>query len=107
MKKIIFLSAVLALVISYPSVAQLNFPHASPDAELRQQVGFTDVVIKYSRPGAKGRKIFGILIPFGELWRTGASDATTIHFSDSVQLNGNNLILICKRKLCTRNVGYN
>lgn len=91
MKKLNILSFFLALIIGYPSMAQLNFPHASPDAEFKQQVGFTDVVVKYSRPGAKGRKIFGTLVPFGELWRTGASDATTIHFSDTVQLNGNSI----------------
>lgn len=90
MEKVIFGFAVLTL-ISYSSVAQLNLPHASPDAELKQHVGFTDVVIKYSRPGAKGRKIFGGLVPYAQLWRTGASDATTIHFSDTVKLNGNTI----------------
>lgn len=91
MKKLNILSIFLAMIVGCPAVAQLNLPHASPDAELRQQVGFTDVVVKYSRPGAKGRKIFGNLVPFGELWRTGASDATTIHFSDTIQLNGNSV----------------
>ncbi|MEO7989282.1 MAG: DUF2911 domain-containing protein [Chryseolinea sp.] len=88
MKKVILVFIAIAF-ICYSSLAQFNLPHASPDAELKQQVGFTDVVIKYSRPGAKGRKIFGSLVPYAELWRTGASDATTIHFSDTVKLNGN------------------
>lgn len=68
--------------------AQLNLPNASPDAEFKQHVGFTEVEVKYSRPSARGRVIFGGLIPFGEIWRTGAHDATTLHFSEPVKLNG-------------------
>lgn len=79
----------IALLISIQTWAQLNFPNASPDAEFKQQVGFTDISVKYSRPGAKGRTIFGGLVPYGELWRTGAHDATTIQFSDTVKLNDN------------------
>lgn len=88
MKKLSVLLFVITF-ISYEASAQLNLPPSSPDAELKQQVGFTNIVVKYARPGAKGRKIFGGLVPYGELWRTGASDATTINFSDAVQLNGN------------------
>ncbi len=88
MKKLSIILFVITF-ISYQVSAQLNLPPASPDAELKQQVGFTTVIVKYSRPGIKGRKIFGALVPYGELWRTGASDATTIHFSDTVQVNGN------------------
>lgn len=68
--------------------AQLNMPPASPDATFKQQIGFGEVEVKYSRPSARGRVIFGGLIPFGEIWRTGAHDATTIHFSEVVKLNG-------------------
>ena len=71
------------------TLAQLNLPNASPDGEFKQEVGFTEVHVKYSRPSVKGRTIFGGLIPYGELWRTGAHDATTIRFSDTVKLNGN------------------
>lgn len=71
--------------------AQLNLPNASPDAEFKQQVGFTEVEVKYSRPSARGRVVFGQLVPFGEMWRTGAHDATTIRFSDDVKLNGNDV----------------
>lgn len=79
----------IALLISIQAWAQLNFPNASPDAEFKQQVGFTDISVKYSRPGVKGRTILGGLVPYGELWRTGAHDATTIQFSDTVKLNDN------------------
>lgn len=88
MKFLIVLS--LACITSF-SFGQLNLPAASPDQEIRQQVGFTDVQIKYSRPSARGRKIFGDLVPFDQLWRTGAHDATTIWFSDSVRINGMNI----------------
>lgn len=71
--------------------AQINLPSASPDHEFKQQVGFAEVQIKYSRPSARGRVIFGELVPLNELWRTGAHDATTIWFSDSVKINGINI----------------
>jgi hypothetical protein len=73
------------------SLAQLNLPSASPDQALKQQVGFTELEIKYSRPSARGRVVFGELVPFNEIWRTGAHDATTIAFSDSVKINGINI----------------
>ena len=81
----------MLLFFSGQALAQLNLPNASPDGEFKQEVGFTEVLVKYSRPGVKGRTIFGGLIPYGELWRTGAHDATTIHFSDTVKLNGNTI----------------
>lgn len=77
--------------ISWLSSAQLNLPNASPDQEIKQQLGFTEVQIKYSRPSARGRVVFGELVPFDELWRTGAHDATTIWISDSVKINGVNI----------------
>lgn len=86
MKSKLILSLAL-LLISIPNFAQLNLPPASPDAEFKQQVGFLDITVKYSRPGAKGRTVFGGLVPYGELWRTGAHDATTINFSDTLTLN--------------------
>lgn len=84
-----YLTLVLILAVTYQAVSQLNLPNASPDAEFKQQVGFVELEVKYSRPGVKGRKIFGELVPFGEIWRTGAHDATTIRLSDTVRLQGN------------------
>lgn len=81
------LTVAILLLINLSTFAQLNFPNASPDGEFKQQVGFLDITVKYSRPGAKGRTIFGGLVPYGELWRTGAHDATTIQFSDTLTLN--------------------
>lgn len=84
---------VVVLLVSFVGLAQaqLNIPPASPDAEFKQQIGFGEVEIKYSRPSARGRVIFGGLVPFGELWRTGAHDATTIRFSEAVKLNDNDI----------------
>jgi tetratricopeptide (TPR) repeat protein len=54
-------------------------------------VGLTEVELNYSRPGAKGRPVFGNLVPFGKLWRTGANENTTISFSDDVIIDGKTL----------------
>src|SRR4051812_814052 len=67
---------------------QVNFPVASPESTLKQRVGLTDIELVYSRPGVKGRKIFGGLEPFGAVWRTGANTATKIVFSTPVKFGG-------------------
>jgi hypothetical protein len=66
----------------------LKFPQASPPATVKQQVGITDIELTYSRPSVKGRKIFGGLVPYGEVWRTGANSATKISFSTPVKVGG-------------------
>lgn len=77
------------LFISISGLAQqLQMPQASPSARLTQKVGLTDVVVDYSRPSTKGRKIFGELVPYGEVWRTGANGATIISFSTEVMIGG-------------------
>jgi hypothetical protein len=82
---------VLALLVALPSFAQVRTPRASPNASLMQTVGLTDITIKYSRPGKKGRTILGGLVPYDQVWRTGANEATTISFSDDVTINGQKL----------------
>lgn len=67
---------------------RINFPAASPAASLTQRVGLTDVQINYNRPGAKGRKVFGGLVAYDHVWRTGANTATKVSFSTPVKLNG-------------------
>ena len=67
---------------------KVEFPAPSPAATLKQRVGLTDIEIAYSRPSAKGRQIFGSVVPFGQVWRTGANNATKITFSTDVKLNG-------------------
>lgn len=71
--------------------AQMTTPRPSPSAEVMQTVGLTDVSITYSRPAKKDRAIFGALVPFGDLWRTGANMASTIEFSTDVTIDGKTL----------------
>lgn len=70
------------------SNAQIEMPSASPSARFSQKIGLTDVSIEYARPNVKGRKIYGDLVPFGKIWRTGANMATKITFSDDVKIGG-------------------
>ena len=92
MLKIFQLSMALIFILSLSSFGQqLKTPRPSPDATVIQYVGVTEVKIDYSSPGVKGRKVWGELVPFGEIWRTGANEATTITFSDAVKINGSEL----------------
>ncbi len=84
----------LALIFIFSFIAfgqQVKTPRPSPDATVTQMIGVTEVKIDYSSPGVKGRKIWGELVPFGEIWRTGANEVTSITFSDPVKVNGNDL----------------
>ena len=86
MKKALF---VLTMVlVNFATDAQIKTPAPSPKASLTQIVGLTQVEINYSRPSVKGRTIFGDLVPFGKLWRTGANENSTISFSEDVTING-------------------
>lgn len=69
--------------------AQLDLPRPSPNASIMQNIGITKVEIKYCRPAVHDRKIWGDLVPFNKVWRTGANEATTIEFSTDVKVNGN------------------
>lgn len=89
MRKIAVLTLFLLVVL--PAYAQPRFPRASPKASLMQTVGLTDITITYNRPGVKGRTIWGSLVPYDQVWRTGANEATTISFGDDVLINGQKL----------------
>lgn len=83
----------LVLILTVISFAQdFRTPRPSPDATVSQYVGVTNITIDYSSPAVKDRKIWGELVPFGEVWRTGANEATTITFSDAVSISGNELV---------------
>ena len=86
MKKLLLILLVFTSV--YNVNAQIETPQPSPLARFEQKVGLTDVSIEYSRPGVKGRKIFGGLESFGTVWRTGANQNTIITFSDDVEVSG-------------------
>lgn len=81
----VFLLAAAAVI---PAGAQVKIPRASQLSTLTQTIGITDVTIRYSRPGVKGREIWGKLVPYDQTWRTGANEATTIAFSDTVTVEG-------------------
>src|SRR5512138_2494062 len=85
MKKI-FLLAALAFIFLTNNAQQLTTPQPSPTASIKQNFALSSIEISYSRPGVKGRKIFGDLVPYGKVWRTGANSATTITFGDDVTI---------------------
>lgn len=74
------------LLVTTLDAQSLKVPTLSPRGEISQEVGLTNVKISYSRPSAKGRDIFGDLVPYGKIWRTGANAATTITFTESVSM---------------------
>lgn len=74
--------------MTFNANAQIETPQPSPLSKIEQKVGLTDVTVEYSRPGMKGRTIFGDLVPYGKLWRTGANKNTMITFSDDVTVDG-------------------
>ena len=87
----------LSLVFAFGSVfatglfaqtPKVDFPAASPTATLKQHIGLTDIEIVYSRPGVKGRVIYGGLVPYNAVWRTGANASTKISFTTPLKLNG-------------------
>lgn len=86
MKKLLVLSMVVLASVSLE--AQINTPAPSPFSKVEQKVGLTDVTLEYSRPGMRGRTIFGDLVPYDKLWRTGANANTIITFNDDVTVGG-------------------
>ena len=89
MKKLFLL--MLVFTLSFSVNAQIETPAPSPAAKIEQKVGLTDVSVEYSRPSMRGRVIFGNLVPFGKIWRTGANSRTKITFSDDVMVGGTEL----------------
>jgi hypothetical protein len=85
---VILIAGLLYAAGAFAQAPRVEFPAPSPACTLKQRVGLTDIEIVYSRPGIKGRKIFGGLVPYGQVWRTGANQATKVTFSTAVKLNG-------------------
>ena len=86
MKKLALFAFTALLAVSVE--AQLQTPQPSPTSKLKQTVGLTEVEVEYSRPSMRGRTIFGDLVPYDKLWRTGANKNSTITFSDDVTIDG-------------------
>ena len=89
MKKLALILVAFAATLTLQ--AQIAAPQPSPSSTLTQQVGLTDVTVEYSRPSMRGRTIFGNLVPFDKIWRTGANARTKITFSDDVTIEGKTL----------------
>jgi hypothetical protein len=85
MRKIIFLAASVAALFSVKAQS-IKTPPPSPPQTIKQDFGISSIELSYSRPGVKGRKVFGDLVPYGKVWRTGANNATTISFADEVTI---------------------
>ncbi len=91
MKKILLMLFIIT-AMTFSVLAQgFKTPRPSPDATVSQFVGITKITIDYSSPAVKERKIWGELVPFGQIWRTGANEVTSITFSDPVKVNGHEL----------------
>jgi hypothetical protein len=88
---LVFSLLLMSSLINNSNAQQIRMPAASPLCEFKQTVGLTDITIVYSRPSVKGRVIFGDLVPYDKLWRTGANMATAITFSEDVKIEGQDL----------------
>lgn len=85
---LVLLLAVVVLVVIPVGAQTLQLPRVSQKGVVSQTIGLTDVTVTYFRPGVKGRQIWGGLVPYDKVWRTGANEATTIAFSDDVTIEG-------------------
>ena len=84
--KRLLITALLAISVS--AYSQFTLPAASPRQKVEQQFSMSKITVDYGRPGVKGRKIFGDLVPFGKVWRLGANSSTKITFEQSVNFGG-------------------
>ena len=87
MKKLLLVASCIG-VFAMASAQQLKTPQPSTTQTVKQDFGLGSIELTYSRPNMKGRKIFGDLVPFGKVWRTGANSATTLTFTDEVIIGG-------------------
>ena len=85
MRKFIFCAIAIVALLSVKAQT-IKTPFPSPPQTIKQDFGISSIDLSYSRPGVKGRKVFGDLVPFGKVWRTGANNATTINFADDVTI---------------------
>ncbi|MEM6807160.1 MAG: DUF2911 domain-containing protein [Bacteroidota bacterium] len=94
-------SLVIFLILSLPLNGQVEYLRLSPAQKIIQRVGATDVELAFSRPQMKGRTVFGELIPYGKMWRTGANENTKISFSHRVRI-GETEVAEGTYALCTK-----
>src|SRR6267154_6120359 len=84
----VFIAIIFAATLGHAQSAMLDLPRDSQHAKVIQRVGITDITINYHRPLVKGRKVWGGLVPYGQVWRAGANENTTIEFTDPVTIEG-------------------
>ena len=89
--RVLAVAALATAALASAAGAQLQLPRPSPKATVTQQLGLTDLSLSYSRPGVKGRTIWGELVPLDKPWRTGANEATTFTTSDEITFGGQKL----------------
>jgi len=87
MRKLLMLAVAIGS-LSFAGAQQLRTPSPSPEQTIKQGFALSDIELTYSRPGIKSREIFGALVPYGKVWRTGANNATTLTFGDEVTIGG-------------------
>jgi hypothetical protein len=85
---LVFVAASFASVLHSQEAKKIDFPQPSPLASVKERVGVTDVSVEYSRPNVRERKVFGGLVPYGQVWRTGANAATKVTFGTDVKFGG-------------------
>lgn len=83
MKKYLLILSFISCVYSF---SQIKTPQPSPATSITQMVGLTEIELEYSRPSMRGREIFGNLVPYDKIWRTGANENSVISFSTSVKI---------------------
>jgi Protein of unknown function (DUF2911) len=84
----VFIAIIFAATLGQAQSAVLDLPLDSQHAKVVQRIGITDITINYHRPLVKGRKVWGGLVPYGQIWRAGANENTTIEFTDPVNVEG-------------------
>lgn len=87
MKRLLMI-ALAASIYSHSAAQQLSTPQPSPTQTVKQNFSTGSIELSYSRPSKKGRAVFGDLVPYGKVWRTGANGATTLNFTDDVTIGG-------------------
>ena len=85
-------TTLLAVLFAGFAFGQIQFPQVSSQAEIEQKIGFTEVEVKYYRPNLNNRTAFGGIVPYGQVWRTGANNNTVIEFDTDVLVEGKALV---------------
>ena len=78
----------LCLLLSFNIFSQIQTPAPSPATKVHQTVGLTDITLEYARPSVRDRVVYGNLVPYDKMWRTGANENSVISFSTSVKIGG-------------------